>query len=336
MKTLVIFGNGLGMAIDPNAYDLTSAMNRVWEANVLSDEHKSLITACLPNNEKKPKSEEHLGTLQKIVAACEILLQVMPKSKNHWLTADGKEFPESIKRFTFEVSKCMYFAAYSNKNNSNYGQSCRLPAEFLESFIKFCNDFQPHIATLNYDGLLASTFEERGLLSEPSNIFRDGFIENTFDRRNLFRPQEKGAWYLHLHGCPLFSTGSGGKLRKFSRKTIENQPKSLKNVGQHVVLTHADHKMSIINSSEILKVYWEFLDLSVDQSDRIILFGYSGNDTHLNRIIAQGRSKKEISVVEWLGAGGKAGRQKFWSDQLGGDINLIQKEDVLHFRDWEG
>ena len=46
-KTL-IFGNGLGMALDSQYFMLTNAMAHVWnDPNAISDVHKGLISQCL-------------------------------------------------------------------------------------------------------------------------------------------------------------------------------------------------------------------------------------------------------------------------------------------------
>lgn len=39
-------------------------------------------------------------------------------------------------------------------------------------------------------------------------------------------------------------------------------------------------------------------------------------------------------IIEWLGAGKREDRLKFWAGQLGGSVELVQKEDVLTFNDW--
>lgn len=334
MSKLYLFGNGLGMAIDPDAYNLTGRLLDVWTQGPLTEDQRSLISACLPEGEVKPRSEEHLGTLQAVVAACETLLEVRPTAGQHWLTSNGQAFPIAVQKFAFEVAKQMFTARYSNPLAENFDQPCMLPTTFLDGLTAAIDTSMSHVATLNYDGLLSTAFEARGLLGKNDSILRDGFIDGSFSRNNLFRPNERGGWYLHLHGCPLFSTNAKGQFRKLSPSSLINDKGRLKNIGQHIVLTHVQHKMSIIQGSHILDTYWEFLKLALDRSQEVVIFGYSGNDIHLNRLIAQGRSDKPVRVVEWLGAGKQENRMKFWADQLGGAISLIQKEDVLTFRDW--
>ncbi len=64
------------------------------------------------------------------------------------------------------------------------------------------------------------------------------------------------------------------------------------------------------------------------------MFGYSGNDAHLNWLMSQARGEKNIRVIEWLGAGNRTRRQAFWKEQLGGDVELTLLEDVMTFGDW--
>jgi hypothetical protein len=322
------------MAIDPHAYDLTGGLLDVWTQGPLTEIQRSLISSCLPDGEGEPRSEEHLGTLQVVVAACETLLEVRPTAGEHWLTSIGKAFPNAVHRFAFEVAKKMYMARNTNTSSENFNKLYKLPTKFLDDLSEAIQSSMSHVATLNYDGLLSQDFEKRGLMGSDFSILRDGFIDGIFHRQNLFRPHERGGWYLHLHGCPLFSTNSKGQFRKLSPKSLLIENGSLKYVGQHIVLTHAQHKMSIIQGSHILDTYWEFLNLAINRCSEILIFGYSGNDIHLNRIIAQGRGERSIRVVEWLGAGKRENRIRFWSDQLGGGVDLIQKEDVLTFDDW--
>lgn len=332
MAKLYLFGNGLGMALDPQAYDLTNCLHNAWSDGLLNNDQKALITACLPKGIIEPMSEEHLGEMQAAVAACEILLKVKTKSRNHWLTSNGQNFPFAVKRYVFEVARQMYTASHSDPKKHN--QHCELPDNFVNDLAIAVNLSKSHVATLNYDGLLSSAFEKLGLLGMQESVLRDGFVKENFARSNLFRPNESGGWYLHLHGSPLFSSISNGTHRKISSKSLYSNSKTLKYVGQHVVLTHAKHKMSIIRASEILDTYWEFLNLAVDQSTEILLFGYSGNDIHLNRLLSQRRASKNVRVVEWLGAGKRENRESFWAKQLGDSVELVQKEDVLTFSDW--
>jgi hypothetical protein len=99
-------------------------------------------------------------------------------------------------------------------------------------------------------------------------------------------------------------------------------------------LTHFTHKPKIIEASEILSIYWEFLERSFEESSEIVIFGYSGNDLHLNRLISQMRGDKVVKVIDWLGSGSNKNRTKFWNEQFGDNVDLYLLEDVLTFSDW--
>lgn len=334
MRSLLIFGNGLGMSLDPSAYSLHRAMHTVWESAALTSAQKQLILACLPRKAKSPSDEAHLGRLQSVVAACEKLLEVAPLDGKHWLNDDGQEFPKAVQRFAFEVARCIFLARYTDPKSELYGVKCQLPLYFTEPLSSFIRKSRSHIATLNYDGLLSQALEKHGLLNCDTSILRDGFAGRIFNRKNLFRPKEQGGWYLHLHGCPLFSTVYKNRHRKISELSLEANSSGMKHVGQSIVLTNAESKPDIIKASGILDVYWEFLELSIHESRNLTVFGYSGNDIHLNRLIAQNRADKPIRVVEYLGAGRRENRLRFWSEQFGDQVDLVQKEDVMTFQDW--
>jgi len=331
MRKLFIFGNGLGMAIAPDEFNLNAVMSSAWTSGQLTETQKKLMLACLPDGAKMPTSEEQLAKLQEIVAACEVLLGIPPTKIGHWLSQHGQDFPNAVQQFGFEVARRMFVAKHSH--GENIGKRCCLPEDFASSLANRIIETQSHVATLNYDGLLSSAFGASNILHND-NTLRDGFVDQKFDKRNMFRHKEKGGWYLHLHGCPLFVDRDKSRPHKLSPESIEKPGRIIKNVGRHIVLTHVTHKKYIISASEILTTYWEFLKRALDESEEIMIFGYSGNDTHLNQLIAQKRGSKLVRVVEWLGAGFEDIRGPFWANQLGGEVNLILKEDVLTFRDW--
>ncbi|AKI03201.1 hypothetical protein IMCC20628_04531 [Hoeflea sp. IMCC20628] len=332
MRKTYIFGNGLGMAISPDAYNLTSAMSKAWDEGALAPEQKELISACLPDGDTCPTSEEQLATLQDTVSACEVLLSVRDTGAGHWLSSQGRQFPEAVHKFAYLVARQMYLAQHSTGQEE--GNRCVLPEDFLDPLAAEIKSSQSHVATLNYDGLLSSALRNKKILGGDEPILFDGFVDKKFDRQNLFRNKRFGAWYLHLHGGPLFAGKAKAKPFKLTEVTLSKNPKTLKNVGRHIVLTHYTHKPKIIDSSEVLSIYWEFLEMAVDESLEVVLFGYSGNDIHLNRLISQLRGTKVVRVVDWLGAGNKASRTKFWNEQLGGDVELHLLEDVLTFTEW--
>lgn len=292
------------------------------------------MSDCLPEGLSQPSSEDQLATLQEIVAACETLLTIRTDEDRHWLTAHGKQFPNAVHRFAFEVSREMYVAKHSD--GPREGEGCQLPPDFAGSLCEYVRNREAHVATLNYDGLLLKSFRSAGLFDGASPILRDGFVDGSFSRTNLFRQEETGGWYMHLHGCPLFRDKGTNSFGKLSERSLTRDTSRLVNVGNHIVLTHALQKPSVIGASALLETYWEFLRLAIDEAAEVILLGYSGNDNHLNRLVAQRAADKPIRVVEWLGAGRADIREPFWRTQLGGNnVELVQKENILLFSDWE-
>lgn len=331
MRSLYIFGNGLGMAISPESFNLTNALIDAWNNGMLDLVQKDLISACLPEDVQKPTSEEQLAKLQDTVNACETLLSIRDTGNGHWLSEKGRDFPDAVYKLTYAVGRKMHLAKHLTGEIK--GEPCRVPEEFIAPLIQKIRDTGSHVATLNYDSLLLKAFQNAGLLAGDRPVLLDGFVDNAFNRTNLFRKKGIGGWYLHLHGSPLFTGKVGDKPRKIVESTIirKDIPKFS---GRHIVLTHFTHKPRIISASEILSIYWEFLQMALDESERLVIFGYSGNDIHLNRLISQARAKKTVIVVDWLGSGSTDIRQAFWDDQLGGEVKLHLLEDVLTFINW--
>ena len=72
-RSVLIVGNGLGMALDPEYYNLTNAIRDVW--NTLSDRQKQLILCCLSRHRRQvpPQGEQELDHLHMVVVACDFL-----------------------------------------------------------------------------------------------------------------------------------------------------------------------------------------------------------------------------------------------------------------------
>jgi hypothetical protein len=336
MRKTVIFGNGLGMSVEPDAFRLDTALGRAWNSEFIDDAQRNLILACLPEGTAIPNAEENMGKLQGIVAACEQIMVVERRTGGlGWLTEVGKNFPEAVYRYVFETSAAIFLASYST--GAQKGTPCALPTQFVDALADFTSKTKPHVATLNYDGLLSRAFQDRGLLDVSNAPLLDGFKDGVFNRRNMFRSDSKNsAWYMHLHGCPLFTDDRfDGEIKKLSPTSLHGKRRiNLRRVGRHIVLTHAENKMTTISSSEILRTYWEFLTRAIAETQELIVFGYSGNDLHLNRLISQKREDKTVRVIEWIGAGPQEERAEFWGATLGGDITLHSQENPLAFSDW--
>jgi hypothetical protein len=320
-RSTCVFGNGLGMAIDPSAFSLGGALERVWnDPKELSDDQKSAIIQCLPDGSNSPTSEDDLEQLQNVLAACDLLNAVSGGTTNHWLSDQGKIFPKAIRKFVHEVA-CEFI-----------GTSYELPEKFTSPLCEYIRETKSHIATLNYDDLLYSSLLNEGILSGYSGYLIDGVLDSGFVRENLHRKISKNlGWYMHLHGSPLFYTDRKGRVRKMRRSQIVGN-EALDST--HIVLTHARHKPSIINSSTILSTYWLFLKKAVKESSRVTFVGYSGLDTHLNDLVARFSGEKEFRIVEWSGAGSRSERLSYWRDKLRSDVDLFQLDSILDYSDW--
>ncbi len=66
-RKLLVFGNGLGLSINPSRYNLAQALEASWQdAEILTEDQKSLIHQCLPASvveefgDSPPQSESEL------------------------------------------------------------------------------------------------------------------------------------------------------------------------------------------------------------------------------------------------------------------------------------
>jgi hypothetical protein len=57
-RSTIVFGNGLGMALDPEYFQLKSALYNVWnDPDLLSDDQKKLIQTVLPGTSDEVSSD---------------------------------------------------------------------------------------------------------------------------------------------------------------------------------------------------------------------------------------------------------------------------------------
>lgn len=317
MRSVLIFGNGLGKALDPTYFDLSAGLHQVWNNTPhLSALHKTLITNAIPgtNPYSPPRLEAQLDQLQGAISATEYL-NSFEANGTSWVTEHAKQIPSAFRTFIHEVA--MYFHCS--------GQS--LPATFLDPLEAFIRETASHVATLNYDNLLYDPFIARGLLHGFDRLldgFSPEFSEATLQR---FYPNRQ-SYYLHLHGSPLYIDNKKctGPARVFLGPAQNN----------HVVLTHVQHKPFYIESSPILSTYWRYLHYAIDESSRIFLVGYSGEDFHLNYLL-RGRPDKQVVIVEWAGsgAGTPQARYGYWGQILGHqNYALFSAQSILSFNDW--
>lgn len=318
-KTLV-FGNGLGMALNPKVFSLDYAIGAVWgDQNILSNDAKDLIRACLPRNgSDRPHGESDLDTLQLSLSACEFLLGI-PNRGCHWLSNDGQKFPVAVKRFIYQTA---YVFHYSDID---------LPSSFVDPLVEFIRDSESHIATVNYDKLLYNAMLRERILSGYDGCLIDGFLSSGFQGQNMERKFGKSfGYYLHLHGSPLFINDNGA-IRKLRQ---DDMPQFEINGRSHVVLTHVSHKTTVISASDVLMTYWDYFAKSIKESIEIVVIEYSGLDWHLNKTIENHVNGKKIRVIEWNQSGKYDERRRFWRGNFGQDVELIHEESILNFTNW--
>ncbi|MEC5080545.1 hypothetical protein [Xanthomonas oryzae] len=316
-KTL-IFGNGLGIALDPDFFSLDRAIGRVWDENtVLDDMTKNLVRFCLGDDADRPHGEEDLDDLQLVVSACDFLSRT-GGGEIHWLSDHGKLFPDAVRKFLYQTSLCFHQRSFS------------LPLDFTGPLAAFLHATHSHVATLNYDNLLYQPMIESQVLSGYSGALVDGFLEAGFAEKNLERKFRRVfGYYMHLHGSPLF-VDRGSQVVKLKQADLGDDDDI---TGSHIVLTHVKHKETVIAASPLLSCYWGKLANALAESEAVVLVGYSGCDNHLNALL-RSSGTSAIRVVEWEGAGHEGNRQFFWNNLLGRDIQLVRIASILEFTDW--
>lgn len=319
MRDTIIFGNGLGMALDPDYFQLTPAMENAWnDPNCLDDNQRRLIQNCLQAQGAgaQPLGEDDLDILHTVVNACEFLDGVA-SDDNGWLTNDGQEFPSASRKYLTKVA--WYFHRHCHE----------LPESFLTPLFDFIKGTKSHVATLNYDNLMYQKMIEANILDGYDGFLVDGFHSTGFKDEHLKRMYDHDfGYYLHLHGTPLYIENSG-EIVKQSQASAQEIPT------RHLVLAHGRHKPTIIDSSDVLRTYWRFLSYALQEGANIYLVGYSGNDEHLNHLIQAQAQGKDTNIIEWSGAGNIENRKRYWQAKLESEsIRLIQKDNILEFTDW--
>lgn len=317
-KTL-IFGNGLGMALDPPLFSLDEAIGRAWEGEGIFDsETRGLVRCCLidDGDMERPHGEDDLDALQLVVSSCDFLDR-MSQGGAHWLSLHGQQFPAAVRKFLYQTA--LQF----------HQREVVLPVEFVGPLAAFLHETQSHVATLNYDNLLYQRMIEAHVLNGYGGALVDGMLSTGFAPENLERKWGRTfGYYLHLHGSPLF-VDQDDTVRKLMQGELGGDDV----VGSHIVLTHVKHKPTVIAASPLLQSYWQHLELALAESEEVILFGYSGLDTHLNELLER-RAPESVRVVEWVGAGERGERAEFWTRALGKEPNLRQMDSILDFVEW--
>ena len=307
------------MALDEDYFSLSTGLKSVWEGSEhFRTEHKRLLVSAIDglSINDYPQSEEQLDQLQVAIVASEFLRNFESVDVK-WLSEMSREFPEAFRRFVHEVAS--YF----------YDSGKALPDSFVSHLSDFVKETKSHVAVLNYDNLLYDSFTNSGVLSGFDGTLIDGFLKAGFAKGNLDRKNTNMlGWYLHLHGSPLFV--GNRKLMRDQRGFVEPDERS------HIVLTHVEHKPLVIASSPILSEYWSRLPKALKEADKVIIFGYSGCDTHLNETVVANCAGKGVNVIEWAGSGDHELRSDFWRKKLSGcgDVKLLHVNNLLGFECW--
>ncbi|MEH0390660.1 hypothetical protein [Vibrio mimicus] len=320
-RKLIIFGNGLGMALDHQHFSLQSALEDIWnKEDFLTLEQQGLIERSLGKG-GAPEGEHELDQLHQAVTCCKALNRI-GSGDVHWLTEDGQSFPEITATYIHKVATRLH----------NYDGS--LPNAFEAALVDFIKATRSHVATLNYDKLLYNSFIDNNIFNGYRGSLVDGMLDRGFSADALVRKYDnRFGYYLHLHGSPLF-VNRNQEVVKLSRHQLSVDRNE---ASEHIVLTHVKHKLSVIAASDVLSIYWDYLQFAISESSEIILFGYSGLDNHLNLLIRPYLGTKIIRVVEWSGAGSQREREQFWTQILRGGtghVEVNRMDNITNFTQW--
>lgn len=320
-RDAIIFGNGLGMALDPDHFALQNAIERVGKNHLEAKFREIVSHSAGRTDETLPVSEDELERLHLIVNSCEYLQMIFPEKVDSILTEYGLKLPKVIQRFMHAVATDLF--EYCGK----------LPNAFTKRLIESIKKNNHNIITLNYDGLLYKEFINEGVCKGFDGNLVDGILDGGFKPENLERRYGKTfGLYLHLHGSPLFY--GSDIVRKYNINGID---KDSEKEHKHIVLTHVNQKMSVIEKSNILKSYWDSLPYCLREAEEVHLFGYSGYDIHLNESIMNTCHDKQVNIIEWSGSvekpghDGKIYRDRFWNNKLSrcNKIKVIHLDNIL-------
>lgn len=317
-RKLLIFGNGLGMALDHAHFSLDRALAEIWNRpNFLTDVQRQLIERCL-GRQGAPEGEHELDTLHQVITCCKALTHI-GEGDVHWLTQDGLSFPEITATYLHKVATELH----------NYEEG--LPELFEDNLIEFIKSTRSHVATLNYDKLLYNSFIDNDVFNGYRGYLVDGMLDAGFSPGTLERKYgNRFGYYLHLHGSPLFINHNEHVLKLSRHQLTINRDEP----SEHIVLTHIERKPSVIAASNVLSTYWDYLQFALFESEEIILFGYSGLDKHLNVLLRPYLTSKSLRVVEWSGAGEQIERERYWLSTLGHAVSVTRMDRITEFTDW--
>ena len=95
--TLIIFGNGLGMAIDPNRFAISEGLRFAWGK---LDEKEQLLLSTLKgiSKDKPPQSEKELKSVEE-VRLLNVILESIADDPDAWLSSNLKLSQEQFQTF---------------------------------------------------------------------------------------------------------------------------------------------------------------------------------------------------------------------------------------------
>lgn len=279
MRTTFIIGNGIGRALNNEYFTLETGLRSAW--NEFDPADQEIISQL--NNGRIPVEEDDLERHHLIMSSCKSLIGLADEGVE-FLNDQGKNFPILYNDYIYRVAKYFWDANFE------------LPEHFLEIFMNYLRKNPSHVATLNYDKLLYAPFVLNNILDRyDEGYLIDGIYNTTgnFDYTNFDRKYGNTfGYYLHLHGSPVIYT-DGEKIKKSNIKCeLPNQSQYLDSTHNQIVLSHTKLKPEIILNSKLLEVYYVMFNIALNESNKIIVIGYSGSDIHINLAIQDwGRSK---------------------------------------------
>lgn len=339
----LLFGNGLGRALAPEYFPLDAGIRSVWndEDELLTAESKRSIIQCLPDGDdgpvEMPSKEDELATLHRVVTACKLIGEV-EREDPIWLTQHGRDFPRVIDHF---IGRVAHYFHQCPTSTPEY-------LKCIEGVAWFVKNYYAHVATLNYDNLLYQPLIDAEVLAGYSGHLLDGFTGMTFDESSMARHRKELGWYLHLHGSPLFYDDNGS-VKKLRQARLDESYATDNVLHRHIVLSHTKSKPEIISGSALLSSYWEFFGKALDESSRVVVFGYGGFDSHVNKrisdwITVRKKRREEVTVVvveRKDPTKERAARREFWKKKLDrngsladADLKLWRYANILDF-DWK-
>ncbi|WP_146064561.1 hypothetical protein [Thalassococcus halodurans] len=250
------------------------------------------------------------------------------------------------------IAKYIYNVARTLNCNSEEFQDDLRFRKFIDDLIPFLNDTRSHFATLNYDTLFYSEFNDDQEVDGKSyrichryssrTCLNDGYRKTGFDEANFDRETgEDFGYYLHLHGSPLIVDRRNAPRKLKRHKVNGHDPKS----ARHIILSDGALKPFLIERSEVLRLYWKMFSKALGEADEVILFGYGGFDDHLNRIIKE-KFKGRKFVIEWSGSkhfsddsdvleSKEISADNYWRRKLGKRTIIKRSDNILEFQNWD-